>query len=236
MATPQWRDQVRQELRRQGLPSDYISRLVEELSDHATDISLENSSMDAEQNVVSRLGSPGQLASFAKAEFQRRTFAGRHPLVTFVAGPVLTMMATLIVICLVSFGACCLIDAALGGILSANDDLELPPSSLEMGIMQCFNTSVRFLPFLFSTWLFVRLGRRAELRTWSIAACGVIALVAFLFTSILTPATAQTRATWMIGFGWKPGLDQTLQAAVPVTFVAWMIWQRSPHRPKAIAG
>ncbi|HEX5444682.1 MAG TPA: hypothetical protein VFW87_12660 [Pirellulales bacterium] len=82
MASQQWPDRLRQELRRQGLPSDYISRLVEELSDHAADISMEKLSMDAEQNAATRLGSPEQLASFAKSEFQHRTFAGRHPVLT----------------------------------------------------------------------------------------------------------------------------------------------------------
>lgn len=234
MVNPQWRDRLQQELRRQGLPSDYISRLVEELSDHAADIYMEKSSMDAEQSATARLGSPERLASLAKSESQRRTFPGRHPLLTFVAGPIFTIIGALMVVCLVAVGFCWLIDLVTVGILSANDELLIPPSSLEMGIMQFFNTSVRFVPFLFSAWLFMRIGRRAELRTWSIAASGIVALVAIFFSSVLTPATAQAKAMWMIGFGWRFGLDQILQAAVPVAFVAWMICQRSPSRVQAI--
>jgi hypothetical protein len=230
MASPQWHDRLRQELRRQGLPSEYISRLVEELSDHATDLSMENSSMDAEQVADVRLGSPEQLATFAKSEFQRSTFAGRHPLWTFVAGPIFAIIGTLTVVCLVAFGAAWLIDTATGGSLSANDELGLPPSSLEMGIMRSFNTTVRFVPFVFSAWLFVRLGRRAELQTWSIGACGIIALAAIFFSSVLTPATAQAKATWMIGVGWKLGFDQILQAAVPFALGAWLIWQHSTNQ------
>jgi hypothetical protein len=240
MASPQWRDRLRQELRRQGLPSDYISRLVEELFDHAADISMETPSMDAEQSAAARMGNTEQLACFARSEFQRRTFAGRHPLLVFVAGPIFAVAASLILVFLVAVGGSWLIDSgwwlfdkATGGRLSANHDLV---SALEMGVMQLFITSVRFVPFLMSAWVFVRLGRRTELRVWSIAACGVVALAAIFFSSVFTPATAQTKAMWMMSFGWKFGLDRILQAAVPIAFVAWMLCQRSPSRPKAIAG
>lgn len=239
MASPQWRDRLRQELRRQGLPSDYISRLVEELSDHAADISMEKSSMDAEQNAVARLGTPEQLASFARFEFQRRTFAGRHPILIFLAGPLFTIVGAMIVVCLFSFGGgllidsgCGLIDKATGGSLSAKDDLA---PALETGIMQFFITSVRFVPFLFSAWLFARLGRRAELRAWSIAACGIVALAAIFFSFVLTPATAQTEPTCIIGLRWKVGLDQFLQAAAPIAFIGWMICPRSPTRVQSLA-
>lgn len=233
MASPQWRDRLRQELRRQGLPSDYISRLVEELSDHAADITMEKSSMDAEKNSAARLGNPEQLASFAKSEFQRRTFAGRHPLLTFIAGPIFAIIGTFTVVCLIAFGGSLLIDFGGSWLI---DDLGLPPTTLEMGIVQFYNMSVRFVPFVFSAWLFACLGRRAGLRMWSIPACGIVALVAIFFSSVVTPATAPTDLpTWIIGFRWKPGVDQILQAAVPVAFVAWIIWRRAPNGPKAIA-
>jgi hypothetical protein len=235
MASPQWRDRLQLELRRQGLPSEYISRLVQELSDHATDITMENSSMDAEQVADARLGSPQQLALFARSEYQRCTLAGRHPLVTFVAGPIVTMIGSLIVVCLLAFGICWVVDAATSGSLSANDDLELPPSPFEMGMMQCFNAAVRFVPFVLSAGLFVRLGRRVELRLWSVVACGIVALVAIFFTSVLTPATPETRATWMIGVGWKFGLDQILQAAAPLALAAWLICRNFNNRANTVA-
>ena len=96
--------------------------------------------MDAGQNVGARLGNPEQLASFAKSEFQRRTFAGRHPLLIFIAGPIFAIMGALVVVCLVAVGGsflidcgCWLIDKATDGGLSTNDNLV---SALEMGIMQ----------------------------------------------------------------------------------------------------
>lgn len=233
MASPQWHEQLHQELRRQGLPSDYISRLVEELSDHAADIFMEDSSMDAENKAEARLGSPEELALVATSEYRRRTFAGRHPLVTFVAGPFLAIIGTLVAICLVTCGLCWLIDTAIGGSLSANDELRLPPSAVETAIMRSFNTTVRFLPFVVSAWFFMRLGRRCELRAWSAVACGIIALVAIFFVSAVTPATAQARGMWMIGVGWKFGLDQILQSAVPLAVAAWILWRHSTLRQRA---
>lgn len=234
MASPQWRDRLRQELRRQGLPSAYISRLVEELSDHALDISKENSSMDAEQTAASRLGQPEEIASLAKTEFERRTFAGRHPLLTFVAGPIFALPGTLAMILLVAFGCCWLIDTATGGSFSANDELGLPPTSMEMAIMQAFNGCVRFVPFAFSAWVFVRLGRRAGLRAWPAAACGIIGVLALLFVSVVTPATANAPGTWIMGFGGKFALDQVLQAAVPLALGGWFLWRHSTSRSQAI--
>ncbi len=235
MASPQWRDQLQQALRRQGLPSVYISRLVEELTDHATDISQENSSMDAEHTAASRLGRPEHLASIAKAEFNRRTFAGRHPLVTFIAGPIIAIPCTLAMIFFVAFGCMWMIDTAMGGSLSANDELGLPPTSMEVAVIQAFNGFVRFAPFVISAWLFVRLGGRAGLRIWPAAACGIIALLALFFVSVVTPATADGPGTLMMGFGWKFVLDQALQAAVPLALGGWFLWRHSTSRSQAIA-
>src|SRR5690349_15442679 len=86
MESRQWREQLCHDLRRQRLPAAYIDRLVEELADHVVDSQQEHTSMDAQQ-LFSRMGSTEQLATVAGAEFRRRTFAGRHPVLTFVFGP-----------------------------------------------------------------------------------------------------------------------------------------------------
>ena len=94
MASQPWRKRIIEELHRQALPSDYVDRLVAELSDHAADISLEDPSMEAQVDIEARLGTPSQLAAVARHEFQRRTFAGRHPVVTFLAGPLVAVITT----------------------------------------------------------------------------------------------------------------------------------------------
>ncbi len=52
MAKPQWRDRLREELRNRNLPPAYAARLIEELTDHVTDLEQENPSMDAQMLVA----------------------------------------------------------------------------------------------------------------------------------------------------------------------------------------
>src|SRR5437762_6720774 len=87
MDSRQWHERLRDDLRRQRLPPSYIDRLVEELSDHIADSQTEDTSMEAQQ-ALDCLGTTEQLAAAAGREFRRRSFAGRHPWLTFVIGPV----------------------------------------------------------------------------------------------------------------------------------------------------
>ena len=239
MASQQWHDRLRWELGRQGLPSEYVSRLVEELSDHAVDILQENSSMEAEHADNQRMGSPESLASFARLEFRRRTFAGRHPLATFLAGPIVAILGTLAAIFLTVFCVGWLIDCAAGlingdtgGALSANDEFGL---AVGMGMVQALNLMIRFVPFGLSAWLFARLGRRAGLRLWSVAACGIVTLMAVLFSSAVRPASAHSPGDLVFGLGLKFGLGQVVQAAMPLALGLWLVWQHVLERSKPIA-
>jgi hypothetical protein len=233
MRSPQWRDRLAQQLYRQRLPTAYIDRVVEELTEHATDLFMETNSMDAELNLEARLGNPEQLARLAKREYQRRTFAGRHPVATFVAGPLVALVGTFLLSCLLVFAIYWLIDLATGGSLSANDGKHLPPSSLEMRLIQIFNFTTRFVPFALSAWLFVRLGRRSGLRAWSLTACGIVSVVAAFFTSIVAGGPDNSQGTWTIGLSSNIGLDQLVQAAVPVALGAWTLWQSPRNHSKA---
>lgn len=225
MASHQWRSRLVDAMRRQGLPTAYVNRLVDELCDHAENILMENSGMDAEQIVMDRLGSPQQLAEVARCEFQQRTFAGRHPIVAFVAGPAFVILGTFVVSVMLVVASCWLIDTVTGGRLSANDATNDPPSALEMGVMQMLNVVARFVPFAASAWLYVRLGKRSGCRGWGVVACGLIAFVAVCFVSTVNPQTVESKATWCLGIGWKFSFDQVLQALVPLAFGAGMLWK-----------
>ena len=225
MASPQWRRRLVEAMHRQGLPMVYINRLVDELCDHAENILMENSGMDAEQIVNDRLGSPEQLAEVAQCEFQQRTFAGRHPIVTFVAGPTVVMLGTMVASVLLVIASCWLVDTATGGRFLENDTTNDPPSALEMGVIQTLNVFVRFVPFAASAWLYVRLGKRSGRRGWGIVACGLIAIVAVCFFSTVNPQTMERKATWCFGVGLSFGIDQFLQALLPLAFGASMLWK-----------
>src|ERR1700755_1996694 len=92
------RQELRRELRRQKLPHAYIERLLAELDDHYEDLLEERSTSmgaarklqteaDQSDDLQQRLGGPAQLALFAGEQFHARSFWGRHPLVTYVLGP-----------------------------------------------------------------------------------------------------------------------------------------------------
>jgi hypothetical protein len=102
MANQPWLDRVRERLARQALPSAYIERLTEELSDHLEQ--LKEDGMEA--NPSSRLGEPQQVVAAAAAAYRRRSFIGRHvaaAFAVFVISPVivqyfLTLLGTLAVL------------------------------------------------------------------------------------------------------------------------------------------
>src|SRR6476660_6646776 len=98
------RDELRSELRRQKLPQAYIVRLLAELDDHYDDLLEERStSMGAarklqpetvsQENLHTRLGEPAPLALFAAEKYHARSFWGRHPVVTFLVGPLPLLVA-----------------------------------------------------------------------------------------------------------------------------------------------
>src|SRR6266850_859778 len=101
MASHPSRDELRSELRRQRLPRAYITRLLAELDDHYEDLLEERStSMGAarklqleQDDLRQRLGEPAQLALFAAEKYHARSFWGRHPLVTYLLGPLPLLIA-----------------------------------------------------------------------------------------------------------------------------------------------
>jgi hypothetical protein len=105
MANLPSRDALRTELERGGLPPAYIERLLGELDDHFTDLLEErNSSMGAARkldfeanDLQERLGEPAQLAIFAAEQYRARSFWGRHPIMTFVLGPLPLLLVSWIV-------------------------------------------------------------------------------------------------------------------------------------------
>ena len=101
MARPQWRDRLREELRKRNLPPAYAARLIEELADHVTDLEQENPNKDAQMLVEEKLGSPESLAEAAAVELAGRMFAGRHPVLTFLVAPIPATVLTLAAVLLV---------------------------------------------------------------------------------------------------------------------------------------
>lgn len=236
MPAPHWRDRLTSELRRHGLPSAYIDRLVDELADHSADLFTEDQRMDATQTepeIESRLGTAEQLAAAAVTEYRQRTFAGRHPVLTFIFGPIFAALLTLVTIMLLLIGIGWLLNALDGGSLESNGLSNEPPTSFQLGLMHTVNFVVRFVPFAISAWFFFRMGRRCGLPKWSLVACTIVAVTAVFFSSVISQTTADGHGMWTIGFGTSIGLDQFIQALVPLALGARLLWQSS-IRPRWI--
>jgi hypothetical protein len=140
MDSPQSLHILRNELLRRGLPREYVERVTGELADHADDLAAEASraapaaaTSAMQPPLAERLGDPVRLADGLSREFQRRTFLGRHPWLTFVALPVGAMLTAwvatnLIILLLVELvlrmggvipsDACCWVAAVVAGTLA----------------------------------------------------------------------------------------------------------------------
>ncbi|HEY2412915.1 MAG TPA: hypothetical protein VGI40_11765 [Pirellulaceae bacterium] len=225
MDSRQWCDKLRGDLRRQRLPPAYIDRLVEELSDHLIDTQTETTSMDA-QHAISRLGSTDQLATAATHEFRRRTFAGRHPWLTFVVAPFAFIPVLFVSFLLASFAVAWMIDTTVEWLIMPESELwtsKTAQAQAEWWILGAYDTYVRFIPFIAASWIFCRWGRHSNLRWWPLAACTIVALTAgFLFTKSV-PANGDKPGLWIIGLATHFEARQFVQLIVPLVVAAWML-------------
>jgi hypothetical protein len=211
-----------------------VDRLVEELSDHAADLCAADPSLEAQQDVEARLGTPDQLAAVAKAEFQRRTFAGRHPIWMFIVAPIVAVIGTFLANGLLVIAALLLVEKLMGDSFLEHER-NTTAFAIDLGILQFLNCCIRFVPFALSAWFFVRLGRRSGRRAWSMAACGIVAATALFLLAVVNPGTAKGDGTWVILPTWRIGFEQIIQAAVPLAFGMWMLWRSSLSRSNSFA-
>jgi hypothetical protein len=233
MNSQQWRDQLRHKLRQQNLPPAYIDRLLDELSDHLLDTQTENPSMEA-QHAITRLGSTNRIAAAVTDEFRRRTFAGRHPWLTFVLFPF-----AFVPLLFVSLLAAVL---AIGWLLGVTAEWLIVPESqwlskttesrLEWWILGAYDFYVRFVPFVLASWMFCRWGRRSGMRWWPLVACTIVAVTAgFIFTKSI-PSMDDKPGLWMIGLATHFKARQVVQLLVPLAVAAWLML-KLPRAPKS---
>jgi hypothetical protein len=229
MSKSNWLNEVAGALRRQGLPRSYIRRFTEELVDHVDDYyhthSQEKIGMDAEI-CTDRMGTPDEIARRAAHELRRRTYAGRHPFVTFVAAPLPTAVLLLVGLC---------IPFLL--ILTAVPDDYAPgyfPAWAAV-VMQSVVWAMQFVPFVAGAVVFCYLAKRAFCGArWPFIACALVALLAGSFAVHLTlPTGAAGSGSLMMGFAipfrsirWPLAFVpmQLLQALAPIT--VWFVYFR----------
>jgi uncharacterized membrane protein len=225
MSKSNWLNEVARALRRQRLPRSYIRRFTDELADHFDDLYKEKIGMDADAHTA-RLGAPEEIARRAARELQGRTYAGRHPIVTFIAAPVPTAALLLVGLC-VPF---------LLILTIVPDDYAPGYFPAWAGVvMQTVVWAMRFVPFVVGAILFCHLAKRALCGArWSLIACGLVAMLAGLFAVQLTlPTGAVGSGSLMMGFAFPFGFAhwpapfgsmQWLQALAPIA--VWFVYFR----------
>jgi hypothetical protein len=219
-----WHEELRNELRGRGLPAAYIDRLVGELADHALDLQTEDTSMEAQQ-ANERLGTTEQVAVAASREFHRRTFANRYPVLTFILGPVAAVPTLFILILLVAYGIAWIVGSTLelvagGRVPQFSEQTE---AQVAAWFVACFDGYTRFVPFALTAWIFCRWGRRASMRRWAFAACGIVAVMAGLILTRSTPGTGREPGLYMLGLTFHPNVRQLMQIVVPLAVGGWCL-------------
>jgi len=194
--TPAALDGIAVELVRRGLPAEYAERAAAELADHHGDLVEElrpagMSDSQAATEASLRLGDTRTLIRNTVREYQRRHWCGRWPLLTFLFGPVLLMLAAWAASGLLVFGT--FWPLLKLGIVGPHE----PDGIVSMGEWIVDRTVLVW--FLFTVpavvvWAFARLARQAALRwPWvGMAACVLALSVSMVKSGFPDPALHPT--------------------------------------------
>ncbi|HEX3598922.1 MAG TPA: hypothetical protein VHU84_02195 [Lacipirellulaceae bacterium] len=214
MANPPSRDALRAELEARGLPPAYIERLLGELDDHYNDLLEERSSsmgaarkLDFEANdLQERLGEPTQLAIFAAEQYRARSFWGRHPIVTFVLGPLPLLLISWIIT------GCAVVWTAEGITYIGEHWFGVEQDKIvyadhlwaQAGVMSfCIWIIVAFPPILVAAVMCRTARRNAVKWRWPIIACMLISSVAGFLAVSYRLALQPNEGQITLGIDWE---------------------------------
>jgi hypothetical protein len=227
MVSRQLHDELRGELRRRGLPSDYVERLAAEYDDHFNDL-LEERSIDMgaarklqndQVNLEQRLGEPAQLAFFAAEQYHARNFWGRHPLVTYLLGPLPLLVLCFVVYGLAFWAAMRVIAFVTTHALGWTDTTFANSADfiwLQAVLLALLSWYAIVFPPLTAGWLLCRTYRRNALDwRWPFVGCILLAIVAALFNVSYNIATDPNSGQLMFGFHFNGSLRWMLLTFLP---------------------
>jgi hypothetical protein len=222
MADSHWLDRFAAELRRQRLPAGYRVRLLDELADHLSELEQETTSMEAQVLLEERIGRPEVIAAEARSEYTRRTFAGRHPVLTFGVAPLFAVLGILLTTLFVTYLVLMLASLTTPQLREQS----IPPTTLQWCVAYSAVWFVRLAPFGVAAWLFARAGRRAQRPKWGLVACTIVAALAFVFWMGIREETTEHPGLVFFGLAIQqvPHPEQYVQAALPLAIGLWSTW------------
>lgn len=223
-----WLEQLRAELVRRELPLVYVQRFVDELTDHITDSTEDSMRKDAHESpaACAALGDPTEIAAQAASHYQARTFAGRHPVWSFVVLPIVALPALWVASAAISL----LAGESLGYLFASFWPWmkESHPRMIALCVVGWLWVYVA--PAMLSAIVFSRLARRAAVNwRWSMAACAGLALVGSLVVVDIIPRQNNVPGTgrFLMDPLYKaPSLTfyQLLQMLAPLAVGTYLSW------------
>jgi len=230
MPAPLSLNQLRRDLLRRGLPPSYVERVIDEWADHLEDLSSAQFSKEADMpmpSVSESFGNEAELAESAVLQFRARTFAGRHPIWTFLVAPI-----PLLLLCWV--GYYCVIALVLSTAKDTYFDRNSPAAHATYQML--FETTL-LIPPVIATLILARLARRSGQRgRWLLAACVMVAIVAASHQAHLALPVGRGNGALMLGFGLGQSMDWQ-QAAFPLVICGAFLWWmgRTTPTPRGVS-
>ena len=234
MANRQWLEQLKRQLAEKRLPSTYIQRFMEELSDHFEDLT--EDTMRNEEDCVAQLGEPAQVADAAVVAYRQRTVFGRHPVMKYLVFGISPSAAIILAFTLVLWGfmACTELCETLG----MGEPLSSFFHSFDASALEWAAAIVTLmLPTMLLAIFYCRWARRSELgKKWIWISCSILAIIAVLPIYQVTmsdiPGESALRVVAGIGTGMIPHtVLQYTQMLVPLAVGLWYLRRARDPQP-----
>ncbi len=222
MSNLRWIERVGRKLVHQGLPQGYVRRVVGELRDHHQELlgsQAAGHAADADDEpAIIRLGNPNKLAGVIAGQFRRQHFSGRHPVLSFLAAPLLLMILgwSLLPLSLVGCGWVC--ESVLGIRLGQWVAQRQTHAQAILNVWQ--NVVLIGTPAAAAVLVCYWARRSAVSRSWLIAACTVTAILAFAMQVEIVLPTAPGNGRLAMGLGLTTGMVRMM---VPVLISFWAV-------------
>jgi hypothetical protein len=207
MVSPSWLEELHEQLRQEGLPPQYVERLLQELTDHFHDIQ-EEKGMDAEKvcTPTTRMGEPSDLAPFIGSEYRKQYFSQKHPVVMFALMPVLLLLGIWAGLVLLAF--------IIGSVWGEATELLVDRFTAQL---VCYGSI--WLPVALTAVICCRAGRRRRVNwRWSLLTAATLAVFPGMTVS-LAPSTLT------IGFLPPITLAASIQVMLPLAIGGWYSWR-----------
>jgi|GEM_PF-1303156 hypothetical protein len=205
----QWQQQLRNELRKRHVPADYAERLMNELVDHYLDLqeaTQMTSDSTRDKDVIKMLGDPQSIA-LAADQIPRRSWAARHPLLSYLILPPLMSLAVLALLILADVFL--LVPAMRGKTLET--DPWLATACLVLGPLH-----VIVATSLIALWSCRSVAVSGRSKLWGIAACVIMAILgAYTSVNFAAPTSVPGSGRLSLGFGF-PFPVFWMQAVTPL--------------------